>query len=285
MMDNGPMRLLSIILLASFSFEALTQVSRNFDKKKKPLYELGGGLISLNIPNYPGAASNTPRVIPFPYLIYRGDFLRADEEGTRARFIKSDVFELGMSGGFNFPIDSNVNTSRTGMPNTDTLFGFGPGIIIRLLKNDPLNKLTLGLGLRLNISVGTYMSMTEQGWLVEPNIRYWRRLTKSSPFSFFAGLSMSYADEKYNRFFYQVDEEFGTSERKAYNAKSGVVDIAGSFGGSYDFSSKGSIFIGAFQSNLTTAANKNSPLVEQQVNTGLIAGFAWLFYESSQLVE
>jgi outer membrane scaffolding protein for murein synthesis (MipA/OmpV family) len=270
----------------SLSANSVAQVSRNFNKKKKPLYELGAGLITLNIPNYPGAGSNTPRYIPVPLVIYRGDLFRQDEDGSRLRLINSDVFELGMSGGFNFQIDSDENKSRKGMPDTDTLFGIGPGIIVRLLKGDPLNKLTLGLGLRINLAFGNdFFFVKEQGWIIEPNIRYWRKFSKDSAFSLFSGLSMSYGDKKYNQFFYQVNDRYKTSSRDSYDAKEGVVDIAGSIGGGYDFSDKGSVFLGLFQSNLTTAANKSSPLVEEQVNTGIVAGFTWLFFQSKDLVE
>jgi outer membrane scaffolding protein for murein synthesis (MipA/OmpV family) len=279
------MRLLSLILFSIISLCSYAQVSRNFDKKKRPLYEVGGALVTFNIPNYPGAASNTPRFIPSPFFIYRGDFFRSDEDGTRARLLNSDIFELGMSGGFNFPIDSNSNAARKGMPDTDTLFGIGPNVLIRFFEGDPLNKLTLGVGFRLNLAIGSQFLIKEQGWLIEPNLRYFRRFSKGSPFSLFAGLSMSYGDKKYNRFFYQVDEEYKTSKRDRYDAKEGVVDIGTSLAFSYNINSKASLFLGAFQSNLTTAANKNSPLVEEQINTGIVAGFVWLFYESDELVE
>lgn len=279
------MKLLSLVLIFACSLNSFAQLSRNFDKELKPLYELGGGAAALNIPNYPGAASNTLRLLPFPFVVYRGDFLRSDEEGTRARFLNSELFELGMSGGFNYPIDSNANKARKGMPNTDALVGLGPGVIIRLLDGDSLNKLTIGLGVRTNFAIGNGLSIRNEGWIIEPNIRFWRRLNKDSGLSFFSSLSTSYGDKKYNQFFYQVDSEYQTNDRKKYDAKEGMVDIAFSFGSSYDFSNKLSIFAGLFQSNLTISANRDSPLVEEQINTGFALGFSWLFYESDELVK
>ena len=273
-----------VIVFLLISYSSFSQVSRNFNKKEKPLYEVGVGFISLNTPNYPGAAANTPRFIPFPWFIYRGELLRADEEGTRARFFDSDIIEVGMSGGFNFPIDSDSNSQREGMPDKDTLFGIGPSILIRFLKNQPQHKLTIGLGIRLNLAVGNNLETKDEGWLVEPTIRYWRKFSEDSDLTFFSGLSLSFADRKYNRFFYQVDKDYISTTRDQYDAKSGLVDIAGSFGFAFDITKKASLFAGAFQSNLTSAANKNSPLVENQVNTGFIFGFSWLFYESDTRV-
>ena len=63
--------LISLFVVSS----SFSQVSRNFDKQKKPLYELGGGFINLNIPNYPGASLNTPRVIFFPWILYESNTL------------------------------------------------------------------------------------------------------------------------------------------------------------------------------------------------------------------
>lgn len=279
------MRYLFLILFFFISFDGYSQVSRNFNKKKKPLYELGAGFVGLSTPNYPGAASNTPRYIPAPLFIYRGDLFRSDEDGTRARLINSDIVELGASAGFNFPIDSNSNASREGMPDTDTLFGIGPGLLVKLLKGDPLNKLTVGVGLRINLAIGKQFFIAEQGWVIEPRIRYWRKLNRNSDIRLFSSLSLSYGDKKYNQFFYQVDPKFETEDRKAYDAVEGIVNIRGSVGGSYDFSEKATIFLGIFESNLTAAANKESPLVQEQTNTGYIIGFVWLFYESDKLVE
>lgn len=274
-----------ILLILILSLSCFSQVSRNFKKTQKPKYEIGFGAISLDVPNYPGAANNTPRIIPFPWIIYRGDFIQADEEGTRAKLIVGKDLEVGLSAGFNFPIDSNENRAREGMPDTEALFGFGPGLIYRFFKDDPLQRLNLRLGIRVNYSSDFGSNTKYQGFLIEPSIRYWRKLSEDGNVTIFSGLSTSYSDQEYADFFYTVKKEFETSAREEFKAQSGLIDIAASLGISYDFSAKGSFFTGAFYSNLTRAANKESPLVEEQHNLGLIIGFAWLFFESETMVK
>ena len=258
--------------------QALTQISRNFNQKDKPLYEIGAGMIGLSVPNYPGAKSSTFRAIPFPWVIYRGDLLKADEEGNRLQFLKNDFFEVGLSGGFNFPIDSNENDAREGMPNTDALIGIGPGLIVRL-PTQSLQRFTFGLGIRANFAANTAGNLKEHGFIIEPNLRYWVKTSRTSPLTIFSSLSLAYADQKYHSFFYDIDEQYKTSNRESYKSKSGLVDLAGSLGFSLDLSKKSSFFTGLTYSNLTVSANKESSLVESQHNIGYVFGFAWMFHE------
>jgi outer membrane protein len=266
-----------------FSISAYSQVSRNFHKNTQPKLEGGIGAVGFNIPNYPGSANNTFRYLPFPWIIYRSDFLQSDEEGTRAKIFSTRKFEIGLSGGLNFPIDSNTNKAREGMPDTDILVGVGPAFIFRIIEGNGHHRLTAGLGLRVNLSVNEKWNFTDQGWLVEPNLRYWA--TISEKFNLFSGLSFSFADRKYNQFFYDVPINFSTSERSEYRAKSGIVDIAGSIGISYDNSKEIVFFAGHFFSNLSASANRDSPLVENIYNGGYLVGFTWLFYESDEMVQ
>ena len=86
------------------------------------------------------------------WFIYRGDIFRSDDEGTRARISSNDRYEFGISGGGNFPVDSNKIKARNGMPNLDFLFGLGPNFLYRLIKYNNRHQLNVNLGARLNIS-------------------------------------------------------------------------------------------------------------------------------------
>ncbi|MCO4753971.1 MAG: MipA/OmpV family protein [Bacteriovoracaceae bacterium] len=269
--------------MATFLFlpKAFGQISRNFTNKDRPTYELGAGVISLNLPDYPGASSTTTRTIPFPWLIYRGEYLKADEEGSRLHLFRNDNFELGVSGGFNFPIDSNANSAREGMPDTDLLVGVGPALLYRYPFESKLQRLTFGLGARISFSTSGSHTQ-EQGHVLEPSARYWLKLGEDSPFVFFSSFSFSFADEKFNDFFYQVDKEFETQTRDSYNAKAGFSDITTSLGFSYEASKRISIFLGGYYANLSLSANKDSPLVEEEHNLGYIFGIAALLCEQGR---
>ena len=54
-----------------------------------PLWEAGFGIVHAIAPDYPGADHSSTYTIPFPAALYRGDVLRADEDGgMRGRFLK-----------------------------------------------------------------------------------------------------------------------------------------------------------------------------------------------------
>tara|TARA_Y100000780_G_scaffold232581_2_gene267405 strand:+ start:18644 stop:19207 length:564 start_codon:yes stop_codon:yes gene_type:complete len=184
-----------------------------------------------------------------------------------------------VSGGFNFPIKSEENEARNGMPDTDALLGFGPGLIFRYPTEDKLTRLTFGLGLRVNYSVAPGLHFKEQGFVAEPNVKLWHRPSSDSRFTLFSRFSVAFADAKYNDFFYGIEEEFKTEQRKAFDAKSGVVDIGGSLGFSMELTKHLFLFTSGFYSNLTLAANRKSDLVETQHNTGFIFGLSWMFFE------
>ena len=65
-----------------------------------PLWEFGVGAFGLTAPAYPGADHRNNRVLPLPYLLYRGEVLRADQSGIGARLFRSDrlEFDVGLAG-------------------------------------------------------------------------------------------------------------------------------------------------------------------------------------------
>ena len=55
---------------------------------EKPLWEAGAGVAVLDFPDYRGSDERQTLVLPIPYLVYRGDFLKADRDSVRAQFYK-----------------------------------------------------------------------------------------------------------------------------------------------------------------------------------------------------
>ncbi|MBE0620122.1 MAG: MipA/OmpV family protein, partial [Burkholderiales bacterium] len=44
-----------------------------------PLWEAGAGAAALSFPDYRGSNERQSWLLPVPYIIYRGEFLQADE--------------------------------------------------------------------------------------------------------------------------------------------------------------------------------------------------------------
>ena len=51
---------------------------------QRPLWEIGLGVAGLRVPDYRGSDQSRTLWFPVPYLVYRGQWLRADREGARA---------------------------------------------------------------------------------------------------------------------------------------------------------------------------------------------------------
>jgi outer membrane scaffolding protein for murein synthesis (MipA/OmpV family) len=59
---------------------------------ERPLWEAGIGITALQFPDYRGSDENGTYPVPFPYFVYRGEFVRADRDwvGTFARWDTPD---------------------------------------------------------------------------------------------------------------------------------------------------------------------------------------------------
>ncbi len=89
-----------------------------------PLWEAGVGVVAGAIADYPGSDQYRVRGVPIPYFIYRGDFFRSDQSGTRLRTGSGNV-EWEFSGGGTLSSSSDSG-ARAGMPKLDYLLEAGP---------------------------------------------------------------------------------------------------------------------------------------------------------------
>lgn len=275
---------LIFLLPLCFSIKANAQVSSHFLDEQQPKYEIGLGAIGLQTPFYPGANQSFFRAIPFPFFIYRGDFLRADDEGTRARLQKSRNYEFGLSMDFNFPVDSNEAHRRYGMPDLDAMVQIGPRFLLRFLPDNPSQRLNFTLALRGAFVVNPDPFVKAQGLAFEPGLSFWNRWDKLQ-LTFSSYLNFSFATSELNRFFYDVQQQYATADRPSYSSKAGLVESRLGMGLSKDFNDRVLIFTGGSWSQLDLAANKNSPLVETRNNFSFIVGFVWIFHKSEEKVE
>ena len=234
-----------------------------FPAKSLPKYELGIGIGDLYLPDYPGANEYTNYVIPFPFFIYRGDWLEADrDEGFRSKLFKDASMELNISFGGGFPVDSSKNSAREGMPDLDWMYQFGPNLIYHLsLQN---SKLALSFHLPLRFVGSTSGSHTEeQGVLLNPKIHFLQTLGCRYQCSIEYILGANLATQKLNQYFYSVPQSFTTSERPFYNAGEGFLSsyLSFRFVTHYQKNRWGLTFTYA---NYSSSANKDSPLFKDK---------------------
>lgn len=281
----GPVWAFFLIVSLFFGQLSWGQVSRNFQANEKPFYELGVGVVTLDTPDYPGSANNEFRALPFPWAVYRGEFIRIDDEGSRARIKSGRNYEFGFSGGFNFPVESEDNPARVGMPDLDALIGFGPSLILRLLTEDNSHQFNFSLGLRGNVSTNFGSRFEAEGFVLEPLWFYWKKIGKKRNTTLLTAVALTFADKGYNNFFYGIEPQFANAQRSAFDAKAGLNQAYFLLGLTHIFREKYQIFAGAFHGNLELAANKDSALIEEKRNFGFALGFVWFFHESEKKVN
>jgi hypothetical protein len=93
-----------------------------------PLWEIGGFWVGVSQQAYPGSDQQVNRGLGLPFLVYRGQFLRADRETAGLRAIKTPRFELDIGVAGSFGESSDDIEARQGMPDLGTLVEFGPRV-------------------------------------------------------------------------------------------------------------------------------------------------------------
>jgi len=189
-------------------------------QEAQPLWEAGAAVFGVSTPAYPGARDRSSRLLPLPFVIYRGEVLRADQGGVGARLFNSDhlEFDVGFSGAL--PAHSRDVAARSGMPDLNTLIEFGPRLKILLAKPTPASRLRLDLPLRAVMEVQG--GVRRQGSTFEPKLSYeWRALYPR--WGHDVSLAAVWGDRRLARYFYEVAPQYATATRPAYTAGSGLL--------------------------------------------------------------
>jgi outer membrane protein len=248
--------------------------------KLLPLWEFGLGVGGFNMPDYRGSNHQSSYFFPFPYVVYRGDFLKADRSGLSGRFLNSEYLdlELSMSGGA--PVRSKKNEARAGMPDLKPTLELGPQAIIRLTgKARDVTRLDIRLPLRQAITVSTQARAV--GWVFTPALNL--SITPRDTWQFGAQTGPYFASAKYHRYLYEVAPQYATAMRAAYTPKGGYGgwQVTTSLSRRFD-----TMFVGAFirASTVRGAAFEDSPLVKRRTNVQSGFGISWIFSKSSEMV-
>ncbi len=252
--------------------------------KELPLWELGLGVAGLWFPDYRGADETHGYVLPVPYVVYRGEFFKADRNGIRGMLFNTDRLDLNISLGASQPVSSDSNRARAGMPDLKPSLEIGPSLDITLWRAaDQRSKLDLRLPVRAALSVESHPRSL--GWIASPRLNLdmadvggvngWNLGILAGPI---------YATRRQHNYFYAVSPEFATADRPAYSA-------SGGYSGTQFLAALSKRFpgywIGGFAryDTLKSAAFEDSPLVRRSNSFFTGVAVAWIFGESSTRVN
>lgn len=229
-----------------------------------PRWELGIGLGALSLPYYRGADKGSTYIIPFPYVVYRGEHLRVDDEGIRGYLFRSDRVRMDFSLAAGVPVPNDRNSVRHDMPRLDPTVEFGPAMEVLLWKHPKIHRtLWLKLPVRAAFSVA-WGKVAHQGWIFAPYLEYSaRRGYSDQPWIINVSAGPEFADRAYHDYFYEVPANYASASRPEYHARPGY---SGSRVTLTLQKGWGDLSLGAFvrYDNLQGAVFTGSPLVQRR---------------------
>ena len=277
-MSNLPRHsLLGALLLASLLNGAALAA-------EKPLWEFGLGASALSLPDYRGSNHDGYYALPFPYLVYRGEFLKADRNGIRGTFFDNDRVELNVSVGASLPVSSDKSPARLGMPDLQPTVEIGPSLDLNLWRTpDRGTRLDVRLPVRSVITVNG--GMQDIGWVFTPRVNLDVADVAGLP-SWNLGMLAGpmYGSRRYHQYFYSVPSQYATATRPAFEAREGYAGTQFLMALSKRYPK---YWLGAFVrwDTLKGATFEDSPLVSRNHYLAAGVGISWILGESSTRVQ
>ncbi|HEX6018423.1 MAG TPA: MipA/OmpV family protein [Burkholderiaceae bacterium] len=194
---------------------ALLAVAWPQARADRPLWEAGVGVGVLRLPDYRGSDQSRTWVLPVPYIVYRGDILKADREGARAVLLDRERVDFDVSLAATAPTRSDGNAARQGMPDLAATVEVGPNLNATLAHGSWW-KLQLRAPLRAALTIESQPRMV--GWLASPNLNLdtkidgWNASLLGGPL---------FGSRAFNGTYFDVAPQFATPARASYRAPGG----------------------------------------------------------------
>ncbi|PAS95720.1 MAG: hypothetical protein CGU28_11550 [Candidatus Dactylopiibacterium carminicum] len=252
-----------------------------------PRWELGMGMGGMRMPDYRGSDESRNYFLPFPYVAYRLDWLKADRNGVRAVLFDVTEAELNISLGASPPVRSKSNRAREGMPDIKPMLELGPSLDFNLWRSTA-DRVRLDLRLPARAAITARINPEWAGWVFTPRLNV-----------DFAGLGGNdvrsgwnlgllagpmFADRRQNAYFYSVASEYARAGRSAYEARAGYAGMQYLASLSRRF---GDAWVGAYAryDDLRGAVFEDSPLVRRKSYVTAGFGITWTFARATEMVE
>ena len=282
-MHKSAVLVATLVALTAMPAAAQDTGLEDLQKETEALWEAGIAGGAIYSPDYPASDEHGINGLALPYVVYRGDVFRlGDDSIAKGILLETERFEFDVSFGASFDADSDDNDARRGMPDLDFLGEIGPQLTVDLGEYQK-GRLQLSLPVRAVFSTD-FGNLDQRGYVFNPELSY----AREGPF---AGLRMSveleasFATEKLQDYFYQVDSSFATPSRTAFDAEGGYMGSELMIGFSYGVTEHLRFFTGVQAAYHGGAANEDSPLYGDDLTFSVGAGFVWSVYESDARVS
>lgn len=251
--------------------------------QEKPLWEIGVGVAALSFPAYRGSENRYNFLMPTPYFVYHGEFLKADRHGLRGSLFDSDRAELTLSLSASPPTSSDDAPVRNGMPDLKPTVEFGPQMELTLWRTENRARF-VKLRLPLRAAITVEGSPRNAGWIFAPDLNMdigdlpgmpgWNLGLLAGPI---------WATKRQHDFFYTVAPAYATATRPAYEAKGGYSGAKFLVALSKRFEKT---WFGVFvrYDALSGATFEDSPLTTKKNFVAAGLGISWVLDESKTRV-
>lgn len=241
-----------------------------------PLWEIGGFALGVSQQAYPGSDTQLNRALALPFVVYRGRWLRADQDTMGLRALKTDRMELDLGVAGSFGGGGDEIEARRGMSELGTLVELGPRLKLSL--GEPVGRGRF----RAEIPLRGVFDLNDRGRYrgvaFEPKLLYeglgpagWRYSTS---------LSVILADRRLSDYFYSVDPADATALRPVYAARGGLVTTRLSLSATRSLGPDWHVFGFARLDTVQGAANEDSPLVRKRGGASVGLGFSYTWQQS-----
>ena len=273
-------------LKASISLSVLLLViSEPVHAGKEPLWEVGVGISGVTINDYIGSSERNYYIFPIPYLVYNGEFLELDRNGVHGKLFKSQKWRIEFSGNLGPPVRSRDDGVRRDMPDLDPIFEVGPSLYYSLSDTrDQQYTWSLRFPVRAVFSTD-FKRIEQQGWVFAPYLNFHaNNVGPGGGWEFGSSFGPVFGSNRFNDYYYTVDQQYTLPDRTAYDAKGGYNGVRFAMSLSKRFSK---IWAGFYlrYDYIGGAINEDSPLVEQRYAFLLGGGISWIFARSDDWVH
>lgn len=254
---------------------------------RRPLLELGIAAGGGWVPDYPASDEGRARGIVAPYLIYRGELLRADEQGARARTRLSEGIELSLSASGALPVSSSDNDARRGMPDLDWLGEVGPTVRFTLWRSARAarpQRLVFDTPVRAVFSTD-WSSVRYRGLTFSPTLAIEEADLVRQGSRLRVALSPIFATGRLMDYFYRVDPQFAEPDRPAFDASGGYLGTHLTLSWRLPITGRLTFVVGGRVENFSGATNADSPLFRTEWSGAVAVGLAFTLWRSEATVE
>lgn len=250
-----------------------------------PLWEIGVGGGALRIPDYRGAQN--AHVYPYPFAIpfYRGKYLRSDEQGVRGELFMSSRVKFDFSVDGNVPVKSGDVKARQGMPDLVPTFQIGPALNIKLWHSLEEEKSIIAFLPVRFVTAVDFPQLHHIGYTVSPQLSYHQKVDFLGG-KWRVGLTggLEFGSEAFHDYYYQVDPQYATPSRPAYNAKAGFAGYRAIFTFYRRFKDMWVSVYGRYD-RIDGAVFEDSPLAVRKDGTTVGFLVTWILFKSKVMVQ